>query len=71
MKKKELEEVYWMLEETSKERLRLGGFDANSADIITILSALRSLTIHAIQEHGKYQPRARLPKKASKAIKRK
>jgi len=69
MNKKELEALFWLLEETTKERERLGEFDANSRHIMELLSGLRSIVIHAIQEHGKYQPRIRAPK--SKATKRK
>jgi hypothetical protein len=54
MKKKELIELYYAVEEAHEERKRLGDFDANSKYMMILLDGLQKAIAHAIEQDGKF-----------------
>jgi hypothetical protein len=53
MKKSELAALYDKIETLESARKKLGGFDANSATILFLISTVRELVIHAIEEQSR------------------
>jgi len=53
MKKQELEALYHQIEALERMRKTQGEFDANSSTILVLLSTVRELVIHAIEEQSR------------------
>lgn len=53
MKKQELEALYDKIEGLERVRKAQGEFDANSSTILVLLSTVRELVIHAIEEQSR------------------
>jgi hypothetical protein len=53
MKKTELEALYAQIETLERIRKVQGEFDANSKTILILLSTVRELVIHAIEEQSR------------------
>jgi len=53
MKKQELEALYEQIEVLERVRKAQGEFDANSSTILVLLSTVRELVIHAIEEQSR------------------
>jgi len=53
MKKQELEALYEQIEVLERVRKAQGEFDANSKTILMLLSTVRELVIHAIEEQSR------------------
>jgi hypothetical protein len=50
MKKRDLIDLYHMMQETHQERKRLGEFDANSKHMMVLLEGMLMLTENAIEQ---------------------
>jgi len=63
MKKQKLEALYYQIEELERIRKAQGEFDANSSTILVLLSTVRELVIHAIEEQKRLSVRKLFPPK--------
>jgi len=66
MKKKELIDLYYQIEEAYHERQKLGEFDANSKHIMVLLEGLMKTVIHSIDDHGRFVVVPKIKKGAPK-----